>query len=262
VTTRVFNHNQKPVEKIILLNLVESVRLRRAFKVLFNTRRAAWSIMCCISSASAEGNCISSASAEGNCISSASAEGNCISSASAEGNCISSASAEVNCISSASSCRLRCVVSMSSEDTPVAPDAAASRRTPRLDAAAVVNAAEFPSKSRKPAQRKLTAKQQMKAKRMKERDENKAKKQKQQELRASYSALTPCKTTLDLSEREPTVGDKLIVRDEYNFKSGARCAVARSLLFTLCPAQVPRHRAEGGACQCRHAAAVRCAPRC
>ncbi len=105
---------------------------------------------------------------------------------------------------------------MSSEVAAVAPDAATSR-TPRLDAAAVVNVAEFASK-RKPAQRKLTAKQQMKAKRMKERDENKAKKQKQQELRASYSALTPCKTTLDLSEREPTVGDKLIVRDEYNFK--------------------------------------------
>jgi hypothetical protein len=106
---------------------------------------------------------------------------------------------------------------MSSEDASVAPDAATSR-TPRLDAAAVVNVAEFPSKSRKPAQRKLTAKQQMKVRRMKERDENKAKKQKQQELRTSYSALTPCKTTLDLSEREPTVGDKLIVRDEYNFK--------------------------------------------
>jgi hypothetical protein len=121
---------------------------------------------------------------------------------------------------------------MSSEDTPVAPDAAASR-TPRLDAAAVVNAAELPSKSRKPAQRKLTAKQQMKAKRIKERDENKAKKQKQQELRASYSALTPCKTTLDMSEREPTVGDKLIVRDEYNFKSGARCAVQLHAAYYL-----------------------------
>jgi hypothetical protein len=106
---------------------------------------------------------------------------------------------------------------MSSHDNNVAGDVASSL-TPRHDAATVVNVAASASKSRKPVQRKLTAKQQMKAKRMKERDENKAKKQKQQELRASYSALTPCKTTLDASEREPTVGDKLIVRDEYNFK--------------------------------------------
>jgi hypothetical protein len=74
------------------------------------------------------------------------------------------------------------------------------------------------SSPKKPAQRKLTPKQQMKAKRMKEKDEKQAMKQKANEIRASYTALTPCKTTLDPSEREPVVGDKLIVRDEYNIK--------------------------------------------
>ncbi len=74
------------------------------------------------------------------------------------------------------------------------------------------------SSPKKPFQRKLTPKQQMKAKRMKEKDEKQAMKQKANEIRASYTALTPCKTTLDASEREPVVGDKLIVRDEYNVK--------------------------------------------
>jgi hypothetical protein len=71
---------------------------------------------------------------------------------------------------------------------------------------------------KKASQRKLTPKQLMKVRRLKERDEKKASKQKEQELRASYTALTPCKTTLDPTEPEPAVGDKLIVRDEYNVK--------------------------------------------
>jgi hypothetical protein len=85
-----------------------------------------------------------------------------------------------------------------------------------------VQVEEVQSKScKKSTQRKLTAKQLMKARRLKERDDKKAKKLKEQELRARYAALTPCRTTLDPSEREPVVGDKLIVRDEYNIK----CAV-------------------------------------
>jgi hypothetical protein len=90
-----------------------------------------------------------------------------------------------------------------------------------------VQVAEIPSNSvRKSSQRKLTAKQLMKVRRLKERDEQKAKKQHENELRASYSALTPCKTTLDPGEREPVVGDKLIVRDEYNIKYAAATLLA------------------------------------
>jgi hypothetical protein len=113
---------------------------------------------------------------------------------------------------------------MSSQDSEGcdAPQPLASKRQPAPLAPA--NVKELPSKStKKIGQRKLTPKQQMKAKREKERDEKKASKQKEQELRASYIALTPCKTTLDPSEREPVVGDKLIVRDEYNVKYAYRC---------------------------------------
>jgi hypothetical protein len=90
---------------------------------------------------------------------------------------------------------------------------------PRIATLSALNATEKPAAApRKQAKRKLTPKQLMKAKRMREREENVAKKMKEQELRSSYTALTPCKTTLDPSEPEPGVGDKLIVRDEYNIK--------------------------------------------
>jgi hypothetical protein len=79
--------------------------------------------------------------------------------------------------------------------------------------------ADVPPKSAKTVvRRKLTAKQLMKAKRLKEMDAKKSSKQKENEIRASYYALGKCKTTLDAEEREPTVGDKLIVRDEYEIK--------------------------------------------
>ncbi len=111
-----------------------------------------------------------------------------------------------------------CIAFMSSQESESRGATSPVRR--KRQAASLNPAAKQaqPTRGKKPSQRKLTPKQLMKARRMKERDEKKASKQKEQELRASYTALTPCKTTLDPSEPEPTVGDKLIVRDEYNVK--------------------------------------------
>ena len=84
---------------------------------------------------------------------------------------------------------------------------------------AATQGADVPPKSgKKIVHRKLTAKQAMKAKRLKEISAKKSSKQKELEIKTSYSALGKCKTTLDAEEREPTVGDRLIVRDEYEIK--------------------------------------------
>jgi hypothetical protein len=116
---------------------------------------------------------------------------------------------------------------MSSQEGNVAtasPPSPPPKRTRDAPPPPALNVADFPSKTaKKRGQRKLTPKQLMKLKRSKDRDEKKAAKQKEQELRASYTALAPVKTTLDPSERVPTVGDKLIVRDEYNLKYVLRC---------------------------------------
>jgi hypothetical protein len=121
------------------------------------------------------------------------------------------------------------IISLQKEANTTAPSHPPSPSKPKRDASALspLNVPHFPSNAKKKtAQRKLTPKQLMKLKRSKERDEKKATKQKEQDLRASYTALTPIKTTADPSEREPTVGDKLIVRDEYNVKYERRHALS------------------------------------
>ena len=73
---------------------------------------------------------------------------------------------------------------------PASPPSLPPKRTRDAPPPPALNVADFPSKTaKKRGQRKLTPKQLMKQKRSKDRDEKKAAKQKEQELRGLWSPL-------------------------------------------------------------------------